>query len=107
MARPRRRGSTTSPRCCASARPRSTSRPRWPQLRGRGLAQILCEGGPRLFGSLIAADEVDEVCLTVSPLLAGPGAGRIALGAPTPPRHLTLRHALEADGALLLRYARR
>ncbi len=77
------------------------------QLRGRGLAQILCEGGPRLFGSLIAADEVDEVCLTVSPLLAGPGAGRIALGAPTPPRHLTLRHALEADGVLLLRYARR
>jgi riboflavin biosynthesis pyrimidine reductase len=76
-------------------------------LRERGLAQILCEGGPRLFGSLIAADAVDELCLTVSPLLAGPGAGRIVLGAPTPPRRLTLRHALEADGALLLRYVRR
>lgn len=75
-------------------------------LRERGLAQILCEGGPRLFGSLTAADAVDELCLTVSPLLAGPGAGRITLGGPTPARRLTLRHVLEADGALLLRYVR-
>jgi riboflavin biosynthesis pyrimidine reductase len=75
-------------------------------LRERGLAQILCEGGPRLFGSLLAADAVDELCLTVSPLLAGPGAGRITLGAPTQTLRLTLRHVLEADGALMLRYVR-
>ncbi|MFF5226853.1 pyrimidine reductase family protein [Dactylosporangium sp. NPDC000521] len=77
------------------------------RLRADGYAQILSEGGPRLFGSLTAAGLVDELCLTVSPLLTGPGAGRITAGplAPTP-EHLTLRHALLADGQLLLRYGR-
>jgi riboflavin biosynthesis pyrimidine reductase len=75
-------------------------------LRERGLAQVLCEGGPQLFGSLTAADLVDEVCLTVSPLLAGPGAGRITAGSPTAPRGLVLRHVLSQDGVLLLRYTR-
>ena len=50
------------------------------ELRARGLDQVLCEGGPHLFGALLAADLVDELCLTVSPLLAGPGAGRIVAG---------------------------
>src|SRR5690606_15179555 len=45
-------------------------------LRARGLAHILCEGGPHLLGALTAADLVDEMCLTLSPVLAGPGAGR-------------------------------
>ncbi|WP_434743385.1 pyrimidine reductase family protein [Micromonospora sp. SH-82] len=77
------------------------------ELRRRGLGQVLCEGGPRLFGALTAADLVDEVCLTVSPLLAGPGAGRITAGEETLPRRLPLRHVLGADdGTLLLRYAR-
>jgi len=75
-------------------------------LRERGLAQILCEGGPALFGSLLAADAVDELCLTVAPLLAGPGAGRIVGGPPSAPRHLALHHVLEVDGSLLLRYTR-
>jgi riboflavin biosynthesis pyrimidine reductase len=76
-------------------------------LAGRGLRQVLCEGGPHLLGSLTAADLVDEFCLTVSPLLAGPGAGRITAG-PTvdQPRHLTVRHVLAAEGALILRYTR-
>jgi riboflavin biosynthesis pyrimidine reductase len=77
------------------------------QLRDRGHAQILSEGGPRLFGSLTAAGLVDELCLTVAPLLTGPGAGRITAGPPTTtPENLTLRHALLADGQLLLRYGR-
>jgi riboflavin biosynthesis pyrimidine reductase len=72
-----------------------------------GHARILSEGGPRLFGSLTAAGLVDELCLTVSPLLAGPGPGRITAGDPHPaPAQLTLRHALLADGQLLLRYGR-
>ncbi|MFB9238021.1 pyrimidine reductase family protein [Plantactinospora siamensis] len=76
-------------------------------LRSRGLAQLLCEGGPLLFGSLTAADLVDELCLTVSPLLAGPGAGRITAGPPAPPRGMALRQALAApDGTLLLHYRR-
>lgn len=75
-------------------------------LRRRGLGQVLCEGGPALLGALTAADLVDELCLTLAPLLAGPGAGRITAGPPGPPRAMTLRHALSADGQLLLRYAR-
>ncbi|WP_162181594.1 dihydrofolate reductase family protein, partial [Glycomyces tenuis] len=49
-------------------------------LRERGLRRVLCEGGPRVFGELIAADLVDELCLTVSPLLVGAGPIRVAEG---------------------------
>ncbi|GAA4214011.1 pyrimidine reductase family protein [Actinocatenispora rupis] len=75
-------------------------------LAGRGLTQVLCEGGPHLLGSLTAADAVDELCLTVSPQLAGPGAGRITAGPPTTGRGLQLAHVLAADDNLLLRYVR-
>ncbi|MDG4802096.1 pyrimidine reductase family protein [Micromonospora sp. WMMD980] len=76
------------------------------ELRRRGLDQVLCEGGPHLFGALTAADLVDELCLTVAPLLAGAGPGRITAGAASAPRHLPLRHVLAADAVLMLRYAR-
>ncbi|SBT38630.1 pyrimidine reductase family protein [Micromonospora narathiwatensis] len=77
------------------------------ELRRRGIGQLLCEGGPQLFGALTAADLVDELCLTVAPLLAGAGPGRITAGDGSPPRRLPLRHVLTAeDGVLLLRYAR-
>ncbi|MFI6263991.1 pyrimidine reductase family protein [Micromonospora sp. NPDC051006] len=77
------------------------------ELRRRGLDQLLCEGGPQLFGALTGADLVDELCLTVAPLLAGPGPGRITAGEASPPRSLALRHVLAAgDGVLMLRYAR-
>jgi len=75
-------------------------------LRQQGMAQVLSEGGPHLLGGLTAADLVDEVCLTLSPLLTGPGAGRITAGPRSPVRGLTLAHALIAEGVLLLRYAR-
>jgi riboflavin biosynthesis pyrimidine reductase len=52
------------------------------ELHDRGLTQILCEGGPAFFGDLIAHDLVDELCLTISPLLEGGHGPRIA----TPPR---------------------
>jgi len=70
------------------------------------LGQILCEGGPHLFGALHAADLIDEVCLTVSPLRAGPGAARIIGGTPAGVRRMRLAHALADDGTLLLRYVR-
>ncbi|BCB82553.1 pyrimidine reductase family protein [Phytohabitans flavus] len=76
------------------------------RLRERGLAHLLCEGGPHLFGSLAAADLVDEVCLTVSPLVTGPGAGRITAGPAGPPKGMALRHVLESEGSLFLRYTR-
>jgi riboflavin biosynthesis pyrimidine reductase len=75
-------------------------------LRDRGLARILCEGGPRLFGELARTGLVDELCLTFSPMLAGPGAERITAGASWPdgPRRFALAGLLEEDGALFARY---
>jgi riboflavin biosynthesis pyrimidine reductase len=77
-------------------------------LRERGLDQILCEGGPHLFGTLTAADLVDELCLTVSPLLTGAKAGRISAGPHKEdgPVAMRLHHTLVADDLLLLRYTR-
>jgi riboflavin biosynthesis pyrimidine reductase len=76
------------------------------QLRARGATQLLSEGGPHLLGAMIAADLVDDLCLTVSPLLTGGTAGRIAAGPPGPPRSMSLRHVLAEDDMLFLRYAR-
>ncbi|MDA3649521.1 pyrimidine reductase family protein [Saccharopolyspora indica] len=76
-------------------------------LAERGLRRIGCEGGPRLFGSLIDQDLVDELCLTLSPLLASGDAGRIAVGSGAePPRSMRLDSVLHAESLLLLRYAR-
>jgi len=43
-------------------------------LRAQGHAQILAEAGPTTFGELAAAGLVDELFLTVSPVLAGRSA---------------------------------
>jgi riboflavin biosynthesis pyrimidine reductase len=73
----------------------------------RGLTRVLCEGGPTLLGQLLYHDSVDELCLSLSPLVAGPEPGRIVAGAQwhSGSRELKLRGLLEEDGALFLRYA--
>lgn len=77
------------------------------ELARRGLHRVLCEGGPTLFGALVAADVVDELCLTVAPLLIAGTAPRIAHGLPgVPARQLELAGVLHEDGNLLLRYHR-
>ena len=43
-------------------------------LRTRGYSIVLSEAGPSMFGSLVASRLVDELFLTVSPLLAGRAA---------------------------------
>ncbi|QNE37297.1 pyrimidine reductase family protein [Leifsonia shinshuensis] len=74
----------------------------------RGLRRIHCEGGPHLFGDLIAAGVVDELCLTVSPTLEAGVASRISAGAaPILPIGMRLAHVLQADDTLLLRYVKR
>lgn len=77
------------------------------ELADRGYAQVLCEGGPRLFGELIAADCVDEFCLTLSPVLESGAAGRIAQGSAVATRQMKLLHSFPAGDMLFLRYARR
>lgn len=70
----------------------------------RGLGRIDCEGGPHLFGSLLAAGLVDELRLTVSPLLVAGAAGRIATGVGIEPAALELASVLADGDTLLLRY---
>ncbi len=76
------------------------------ELADRGLRRVHNEGGPTLFGALLAADVVDELSLTVSPLLEGGGAGRIVAGTLPEGRRLALASILKSDDTLLLRYRR-
>ncbi|HWB66782.1 MAG TPA: pyrimidine reductase family protein [Mycobacteriales bacterium] len=76
-------------------------------LAARGLHRVLCEGGPFLLSRLVEHDLVDDMCLTLSPYLAGsqpltpePPSAR------DQPTRLALRHILERDGLLYLRYSR-
>lgn len=74
----------------------------------RGLARIHCEGGPSFLGSLIAADLVDELCLTIDPSLEGGAGSRIARGSSPELHRMRLAHVLRGDGDVLLtRYLRR
>jgi riboflavin biosynthesis pyrimidine reductase len=77
-------------------------------LADRGHRRVLSEGGPTLFGQFAAAGAVDELCLTVSPLLSGPGPMRITSGPEwSGPRPADLVGLLEEDSALFLRYRMR
>jgi riboflavin biosynthesis pyrimidine reductase len=74
------------------------------------VSSILCEGGPHLAFQLLAAGLVDELFLSLSPLLAGgePAGGealRILAGSELePPVELKLLTVLHADSSLFLRY---
>nr|WP_026360471.1 pyrimidine reductase family protein [Amycolatopsis nigrescens] len=74
------------------------------ELVHRGLGRIDCEGGPRLFGALLAAGVVDELRLTISPLLVSGAAERIALGAGLDPTALRAESVLAEGDTLLVRY---
>jgi 5-amino-6-(5-phosphoribosylamino)uracil reductase len=73
----------------------------------RGLRRVNCEGGPRLFGSMVAAGLVDELCLSLSPLLTSGDSGRIAVGDfPEQPERMRLRSVLHGGDLLMLRYTK-
>ncbi len=102
-------------------------------LAAEGMHHVLCEGGPTLTTSLAAAGLVDELCLTLSPQLAGSVGGPLMGGslgsgglwlARTHLSHgsyerrfqsqpltqlvrLQLVHLLEEDSYLFLRFRRR
>ncbi|GAA2974878.1 pyrimidine reductase family protein [Streptomyces drozdowiczii] len=77
------------------------------ELAGRGHRRLLTEGGPRLLGQFVAEDVLDELCLTVAPLLTAGGAQRIAGGpAVEVPKRFALDALLEEDGFLFSRYRR-
>jgi riboflavin biosynthesis pyrimidine reductase len=76
-------------------------------LRERGLAHIVCEGGPHWFAQLVAAGLVDELCLTIVGQLVGPGPARVVAGEPwAGPAPATLTTLLTDDaGTLFARYS--
>ena len=77
------------------------------ELGACGHDNVLSEGGPGIAAQLADADLLDELCLTVSPLLAGGDAKRILDGGfLRPPARFELCHVLEAHGFLFLRYLR-
>ncbi|WP_329029531.1 pyrimidine reductase family protein [Streptomyces sp. NBC_01423] len=77
------------------------------ELADRGHRRLLTEGGPRLLGQFVARDVLDELCLTVAPLLTAGDAQRIAGGpAVEVPKRFALDALLEEDGFLFSRYRR-
>jgi riboflavin biosynthesis pyrimidine reductase len=78
-------------------------------LADRGYRRMLAEGGPRLLAHLVEAGLLDELCLTIAPLMIGPATPRIVSGAlpASQPLPLALAHVLEDDGFLLCRYTRK
>ncbi|MGH9105626.1 MAG: pyrimidine reductase family protein [Acidimicrobiales bacterium] len=74
-------------------------------LAERGHLRISCEGGPRLFAQVVGAGLLDELCLTLSPLLLAGGSTRITNGSLIPGGlALQLAGVLEDGGYLFLRY---
>ncbi len=74
-------------------------------LAGRGLTRVLSEGGPHLLAQLLAERLLDELCLTIAPLVVGEQPTRITGGpAPRIPATLHLAHVLEEDDYLFMQY---
>lgn len=75
-------------------------------LKGLGHRVVLCEGGPHWLGELVAADRLDELCLSVSPKMGGDDLPICV----TPPGSALLDFALKGamieDDTLFLRYQR-
>jgi riboflavin biosynthesis pyrimidine reductase len=74
------------------------------QLAERGLEQVDCEGGPALFGAALAAGVVDELDLSIAPLLVGGGPGLVP-GALAVPVRAELRQVLTEDDVLFTRWS--
>jgi riboflavin biosynthesis pyrimidine reductase len=71
-----------------------------------GVRAVLCEGGPTLLRRLVADALLDDLFLTVSPMLVA-GDAPAPLSGPVlhPVRRLSLRHVARADDHVLLHYA--
>lgn len=75
------------------------------ELGRRGAKVVLAEGGPTLNAWLAEAGMIDELCLSVAPVLVGGPSPRLIHGAAfAAPKTLELAHLLEDDGMLFARY---
>lgn len=67
---------------------------------------IQAEGGATLNGALAAADLIDELNLTVSPVFCGGAGPRLTTAAPPMWHPMKLAHVLQAKEFLFMRYLR-
>ena len=74
------------------------------RLAGLGHEQALCEGGPQLLRAALAAQVVDELDLSIAPVLVG-APQRLLDAALARSVRLDLRQLLEEEGTLFARYA--
>lgn len=81
------------------------------ELHARGMRRILTEGGPSVLGEWVSAGAVDELCLTVSPLLQGHDpnshapAGILGHTLLDPAADCAPLSIIDGEGALICRYA--
>lgn len=76
-------------------------------LADRGLRRVLTEGGPSLHSTFIDAGLLDELCLTLAPMLVGGQARRISTGAGQVQTGMRRAHLLaDETGYLYARYVR-
>jgi riboflavin biosynthesis pyrimidine reductase len=75
------------------------------RLSDRGWNRVLLEGGPGLMNAVSGSGLLDELCLTITPVLVGGDGPRMATG-PWLRQPVRLVHLLESEGTLLTRWAR-
>ena len=73
-------------------------------LRDRGHEVVLCEGGPSLLSELLAHDLLDELCLTIAPLVGGDPSRLVADEPRLALTRFSLAQVLTAGDELYLRY---
>jgi riboflavin biosynthesis pyrimidine reductase len=76
------------------------------RLAGLGHRVVLCEGGPTWLGELAAAGRLDELCLSIAPLMGGDPLPVSVAPAGAQLTHFALRHVLRGGDTLFLRYER-
>lgn len=76
-------------------------------LAERGYQVVLCEGGPHWLGEVVAADRLDELCLSISPKIGGDDLPVCMTPPGTSLVDFALRGAMTDEDALFLRYERR
>jgi len=74
------------------------------RLRSDGVQHVLCEGGPRLLGQLHQQGLLDELFVTLSPVLVGGTATGLLGPVAEATAAVRLHRVLEEDGSLFLTY---
>jgi len=73
-------------------------------LAERGYRVVLCEGGPTLLGEFVTADRLDELCLSIAPIIGGDNLPVALTPQGTEIAHFNLESVMAEDHTLFLRY---